>query len=116
MIQVICVMDDVIKATPWTRAVSSIFFLGHIGHPLSPVASDVNFIKKHIKYYVETKNKKIRVLILGVTPEYFYLDLPKTILIKIVYQTQEMIDFVWPGFKSDVFHLNWLHIESNDIC
>jgi hypothetical protein len=54
----------------------------------------------------------IKILILGVTPEYFHLDIAGKPLIKAVDQTKEMIDFVWPGLKSDVYHLNWLNIES----
>ncbi len=77
-----------------------------LGPPLRPVAEDISFYTVAMNEWVQS-NGPPRVLLLGVTPELYFLPWPKGTDIMAVDRTQPMIDAVWPGPKDAVNCADW---------
>ncbi len=86
-------------------------FVRLINHPLRPIAEDIDFLHQKIEHWQQTHTHAPRVLILGVTPEYFYAQWPKGTHIFALDQTREMIEFVWPGPREQAIQGSWLETE-----
>lgn len=85
-------------------------FLEQIGHPLRPCAEDLTFFQNNLPAPAAGKAQCYEALILGVTPELYRLTWPETATVYGADRTVEMIDYVWPGQREHVFHMNWLDL------
>lgn len=86
-------------------------FLEQISHPLRPCAEDVNFFQKCLPPNAKNQDGDYLGLILGVTPELYKLTWPTAAQVYAVDRTSEMIDYVWPGNRDQVFQKNWLELD-----
>jgi len=89
------------------------------GPPLRPSIQDTVFMTDAINSWARD-NGAPRALILGVTPELYYLSWPKETDILAVDHNQAMIDNVWPGPRNSIICDEWLDIplqrSSRDIA
>ena len=85
-----------------------------VGPPLRPSSDDLQFLTSVIQNRAQ-KFDISKVLILGVTPEFFYLPWPKGTQIRAADNTRSMIESIWPGPEHSVIFSNWttLPIEPN---
>jgi len=77
-----------------------------VGAPLRPVTEDISFYTAAINEWMQS-NGPPRVLLLGVTPELYFLPWPKGTDFLAVDRTRPMIDTVWAGPKHAVYCANW---------
>jgi SAM-dependent methyltransferase len=84
----------------------------HLGPPLRPSLEDVTAYGLALRDWSEAYPGRFsRGLILGVTPELHHLRWPQGVLPRAIDRTPEMIEHVWPGEKSAVFHSDWLQFD-----
>jgi len=96
----------------WSR-ISEIW--KQVGSPLRPSEEDLEFIKPKIN---QLENKGVlKVLVLGVTPEYYYLPWPPNTVLRAADHTKEMIKELWPGPEGSAECCEWtnLSIESSSV-
>lgn len=80
-----------------------------LGPPLRPSGEDVALLRAALARYGPGKHA-LRVLILGVTPEFADLPWPAGSRVEALDKTPEMIRYVWPG-DSALAHLgDWLRM------
>lgn len=92
----------------WPKAAR---FWPRIGPPLRPNIEDLNYIIDKMK---NQEDEALSILILGVTPEYYYLPWPTGSEIIALDCTPEMIEFVWPGSKEQAILGDWRNIPLPD--
>jgi SAM-dependent methyltransferase len=93
-----------IMARQWRRLAS----------PLRPAEEDIAIFQSVVDECAGIGRRPLRGLILGVTPELYHLAWPEGSRVMAADRTPEMIDYVWPGPKSDVFTADWAAIPSSD--
>lgn len=84
-------------------------------YPLVPSKPDL-FVYQHLinQYLEKVKDRKINVLICGVTPELVKLDYSDNAFVLGVDYTEEMVKYIWPGDipgKRQALKANWLDME-----
>jgi hypothetical protein len=78
----------------------------HVGTPLRPGGEDLAFLRERVLSQI--KSNPVRAVILGVTPEFFFLPWPTGSDVKALDKSVEMIAAVWPGPKESAICANWL--------
>jgi SAM-dependent methyltransferase len=81
-----------------------------VGSPLRPVEADVALFTQAVVRCAAERDRPLRALILGVTPELYRLPWPAGTRLLAVDHTQAMIDNVWPGQTSEVACGQWTHL------
>lgn len=78
--------------------------------PIRPNAQDIGFCIDAIsKWMVEGKSP--RVLMLGVTPEFYHIPWPNGTDLIAVDSNPSMIENVWPGSPEQAYCMNWLDMD-----
>ncbi|WP_234571199.1 class I SAM-dependent methyltransferase [Rhodohalobacter sp. 614A] len=83
-----------------------------VGPPLRPCLEDHQLMERGI-HEVASKKKRLRALVMGVTPEMARLKWPDETDLLAVDKSQHMIDSVWPGYPNPgegVLCGNWLDL------
>jgi SAM-dependent methyltransferase len=75
--------------------------------PLSPSSEDLRIIDRAVEAWFERSKRPARVLILGVTPQFFRIKWPKGTKIIAIDHSEAMIERVWPGKKKDAILGDW---------
>jgi hypothetical protein len=84
------------------------------GPPLRPSKQDSRFYRDTVMEWHQRSNVAPRVLILGVTPDIYYLPWPEGTDILAVDRSRPMIDIVWPGPEEAVLCTDWLSMTLPD--
>lgn len=100
------------EGSPGQWPLAATIFKQHIGSPLRPVLEDLQFLQVLLDRWFFRTSRPLRVLILGVTPEYYHFPWPAKTELRAIDKTREMIDHVWPGPKESVSHTDWLDLQS----
>lgn len=104
--------NDTLAVGQWPKVAST---WKQVGSPLRPVDEDLVFFCKALQDWCKDHHGKLpRGLILGVTPELYYLPWPDRALLKAVDRTPEMIRYVWPGSPEDVVMADWRELDLPD--
>ncbi len=82
----------------------------YLGPPVRPSDEDVKLYIKGVQDWGKNSTAP-RVLLLGVTPELFYMPWPSGTNFLAVDHTEAMIEAVWPGPKDAVINMEWLDIS-----
>jgi SAM-dependent methyltransferase len=85
-----------------------------LASPLRPAEQDIAIFQSVVDECAGIDRRPLRGLILGVTPELYHLAWPEGSRVMAADRTPEMIDYVWPGPKSDVFAADWATIPAGD--
>jgi hypothetical protein len=85
-------------------------FHAFFGPPLLPSAQDVAWCWEAAAGWIGDRGTA-RVLLLGVTPEYYHLPWPPGTDLLAVDVSQAMIDAFWPGPENTVLCANWLSMD-----
>lgn len=80
----------------------------HVGPPLRPCAQELAFFTEAVAGWRGASAPD--ALLLGVTPELHGLPWPEGTKLTAVDRSQEMIDAVWPGSRSDAFCADWCEL------
>ena len=80
-----------------------------VGSPLRPSKEDLKFVRSRINQ-LNKKKDSLRVLVLGVTPEYYHLPWPADTDLRAVDHTKEMIKELWPGPKESAECCEWTNL------
>ena len=80
-----------------------------VGAPLRPSKEDLEFIKLKLNQ-LDRKLDCLKVLVLGVTPEYYHLPWPDDTDLRAVDHTKEMIKELWPGPKESAECCEWTNL------
>ncbi|QPN62715.1 hypothetical protein H8F25_13725 [Synechococcus sp. CBW1004] len=78
-----------------------------LGPPLRPSCQDLEIISKAISRWAPPPPTALRILILGVTPEYPALDLDRQVDFQALDRTRSMIEAVWPGPRESAACGDW---------
>ncbi len=100
------------EGSPGQWPLAAAIFKQHIGSPLRPVSEDLQFLQVLLDRWVLRTSRPPRVLILGVTPEYYHFPWPAKTELQAIDKTREMIDHVWPGPEESVSHTDWLDLQT----
>jgi len=83
-----------------------------IGHPLRPGDQDIEFFRAFCQPTIAAIDRP-SALIMGVTPELYHLLSPLCDT-QAIDRNEAMINLVWPGERSDVYHKEWLRLSEID--
>lgn len=92
----------------WPKAAK---FWPMIGEPLRPNTKDIEAVITAVSQW---PGSAPRVLILGVTPEYYHLKWPEGSSLQAVDRTPEMIEYVWPGTAEQAALADWRELPFPD--
>jgi len=83
-----------------------------LGPPLRPVGEDLSFFESALSAWCrDSGGRPPRGLILGVTPELYWLPWPDRSMVRAADRSPEMIRWVWPGSPSAVAQTNWAELR-----
>jgi len=77
--------------------------------PLRLVAEDVEMYSKPVNAWL-SQHSKPRVLILGVTPEFYKMPWPEGTDILAVDRSERMLNEIWPGTESQTMCADWVNM------